>query len=154
MSRHALGKGLPCPKKLCYTDCICEESLSVTFVHKVPQQHHTKRKGIRGLKHFRPDSPSHLANTKEPQTQLSPASYSMVLGALYPQIRAELLGQGGKIWLSAPGVISLELEEAQRRSEQIHSKVWVLLRTKPSALPRKQAPCSCEICTPKLPLVH
>lgn len=62
-------KGLPCPKKLCYTDCACEESLSMTFVHEVPQQHHTKhhtkRRGIKGLKHFRPGSPRHLGNTKE-----------------------------------------------------------------------------------------
>lgn len=153
MSRHAFEEGLPCPKKLCYTECICEESLSTTFAHGAPQQHHTKRRGIRGLKHFRPGSPSHLGNTKEPQTQLSPASYSMVLGALYPQIRAQLLEQGGKIWLSVPGVICLKLE-AQRLSEQMHSKSGVLVSTKPSALPRKQATCSCEICTPKLPLMH
>lgn len=77
----------------------------------------------------------------------------MVLGALHPQIRAELLEQGGKIWLSVPGVICLKLE-AQRMCEQIHSHAGVLLCTNPCALPRKQAPCSCEICTPKLPSVH
>lgn len=46
----------------------------------------------------------------------------MVLGALHPQITAELLEQGGKTWLSVPGVIGLQLE-AQRMCEQIHSRL-------------------------------
>lgn len=58
----------------------------------------------------------------------------MALGALHPQIRAELLEQDGLIWLSVPAVICLKLE-AQRMFEQIHSKSGVLLCSPKKASP-------------------
>lgn len=71
----------------------------------VPQQHHTKhhtkRRGIRSLEHFRfTQSPWKLRINPAFPCQLQHSFACFV-----PQIRAELLEQGGKIWLSVPGMV-------------------------------------------------